>query len=270
MTDLVSVIMPVYNTEKFVSEAICSVVDQTYPHWELLVINDGSRDRSEEIIRKFGDKRIRYFYQSNQGVSAARNLGLEKMSGSFFCFLDADDVLPLDSLEARLEVFRVNRNIDFVDGTVNIFDASLRTLLKTWKPSVKGNPLRSLVRLDGKSFFGPTWMVRITPGTTYQMDKELSHGEDLLFYISIAQQGKYAYTDSVILNYRKNSGSAMSNLEGLARGYSLLTEKVKVMPAVAAQDKLVLQFKTRKIMFLSFLSRRKVLRALHYLVTGTL
>lgn len=270
MTDLVSVIMPVYNAERFISEAICSVVNQTYPHWELLIINDGSKDRSEEIIRSFDDQRIRYFYQANQGVSAARNLGLEKMSGSFFCFLDADDVFPVDSLEARLEVFRTHGDVDFVDGTVHIFDASLRTLLNTWKPSADGNPLRSLVRLDGRCFFGATWMIRIRPGTLYQMDRALSHGEDLLFYISIAQRGKYSYTSSVILNNRRNPGSAMSNLEGLARGYSLLTEKVKVMPAVAARDKLVLRFKTRKIMFLSFLSRRKVLRALHYLVTGTL
>jgi teichuronic acid biosynthesis glycosyltransferase TuaG len=270
MTDLISVIMPVYNAEKFVSEAINSVVNQRYPHWELLIINDGSQDRSSDIIAAYTDKRIRYFRQANKGVSAARNLGLAEMSGSFFCFLDADDVFPSDSLEARLAIFRADKNVHFVDGTVRVFDARLQTLLRVWQPSFQGNPLKTLVRLEGKCFFGPTWMVRVKPGTLYRMDEGLSHGEDLLFYSSIAQQGQYSYTAACILHYRKNSGSAMSNLEGLARGYSLLRKKLSVIPGynISLQDKLLLQYKTRRIMFLSFLRTGKLLRALQYLVTG--
>jgi teichuronic acid biosynthesis glycosyltransferase TuaG len=270
MTDLISVIMPVYNAEKFVSEAINSVVSQRYQHWELLIINDGSHDCSADIIGTFTDKRIRYFYQANKGVSAARNRGLTEMSGSFFCFLDADDVFPSDSLEARLAIFRGNKNVHFVDGMVRVFDAGLKTLLRVWEPSFQGNPLKTLVRLEGKCFFGPTWMVRVKPGTIYRMDEGLSHGEDLLFYSAIAQQGQYSYTSSCILNYRKNSGSAMSNLEGLARGYSLLRKKLSVIPGydISIRDKLLLQYKTRKIMFLSFLREGKLARALQYLITG--
>jgi glycosyltransferase involved in cell wall biosynthesis len=110
--------MPAYNAEKYIAEAINSVLNQSYPEFELLVINDGSSDQTAKIIRSFFDSRIKYFKQNNQGVSSARNTGLENMKGVYFCFLDADDVMPQDSLKSRLEIFNSNNKIDFVDGKV--------------------------------------------------------------------------------------------------------------------------------------------------------
>ena len=87
MTDaLVSILMPVYNAEAFISEAITSVIRQSHKNWELLIVNDGSTDRSKNIIHSFPDKRIQYFEQQNRGVSVARNVGLKNMKGDYFCF----------------------------------------------------------------------------------------------------------------------------------------------------------------------------------------
>src|SRR5262245_43093607 len=96
--NLVSIITPVYNTEKFLAGCITSVLQQTHTNWELLIIDDGSVDGSANVVKQFNDPRIHYFHQENQGVSAARNAALRRMKGDFFCFLDGDDVMPPHSI----------------------------------------------------------------------------------------------------------------------------------------------------------------------------
>ncbi|TBX68738.1 glycosyltransferase family 2 protein [Flavobacterium silvisoli] len=86
-----SVIIPLYNKEKFVAKTINSVLDQTFTDYEIIVINDGSTDNSERVILSFTDSRIHYFATHNHGASAARNTGIEKAGGDYICFLDADD-----------------------------------------------------------------------------------------------------------------------------------------------------------------------------------
>lgn len=96
-----SVITPVFNREKCLGRAIQSVVSQSFENWELILVNDGSTDRSESICAAFArtDSRIHYISQSNAGVSAARNSGLRAASGQYVLFLDADDFLQKDALE---------------------------------------------------------------------------------------------------------------------------------------------------------------------------
>ena len=88
--DLVSVIIPNYNYAHYLREAIDSALGQTYPHIEIIVVDDGSKDGSDEVIRSYGD-RIRSVFQQNKGVSAARNAGVISGSGEYVAFLDADD-----------------------------------------------------------------------------------------------------------------------------------------------------------------------------------
>ncbi len=126
MNNLVSIIMPAYNAEEYIEEAIRSVLSQTYQNWELFIINDGSTDTTEDKIASFTDERIKYYKKKNGGVSSARNLGLENMKGDFFCFLDADDYFTSNSLESRIAVFKSDKLISFVDGSVDVFDDEKR------------------------------------------------------------------------------------------------------------------------------------------------
>ena len=89
---LVSIIIPTYNTEMYISSCINSVLNQSYPNIEIIIINDGSTDNTEKEILKFKDSRIHYIKQKNQGVSVARNTALKIINGDYFCFLDADDL----------------------------------------------------------------------------------------------------------------------------------------------------------------------------------
>ena len=105
---LVSVIMPVYNGEKFVGEAIESVVNQTYKNWEIIIVDDGSTDNSKKIIDQYlTDSRIHYIKHSkNQGIPSARNTGIKASQGDFIAFLDQDDIWFPKKLEKQIAIFK--------------------------------------------------------------------------------------------------------------------------------------------------------------------
>lgn len=91
MTPFFSIIIPVYNKEKFVKNTLDTVLNQTFQNYEIIVVNDGSTDNSLEILRTINDPRLKIFSQENQGAAASRNKGMEKAIAPYVCFLDADD-----------------------------------------------------------------------------------------------------------------------------------------------------------------------------------
>jgi glycosyltransferase involved in cell wall biosynthesis len=111
---LVSIIMPVYNAERFLHQAIQSILDQTYKNFELIIIDDGSTDSSSIIIKSFSDERIRSFFFENQGVSKTRNIGISVSRGEFIALMDADDISEQTRIEKQLEYLFTNKEIDVV------------------------------------------------------------------------------------------------------------------------------------------------------------
>jgi glycosyltransferase involved in cell wall biosynthesis len=101
---LVSIVLPTFNRRPFLGQAVESVVNQTFKEWELLVVDDGSDDDSWKTIQKFNDPRIYYLYQRNQGVSCARNTGIQFSHFPWICFLDSDDQWETNKLQRQLEV----------------------------------------------------------------------------------------------------------------------------------------------------------------------
>lgn len=112
---LISVVIPIYNQELFIEESIQSVLKQSYPFIELILVNDGSTDRSLDICRKYTGQyaNIRYFEQVNSGVSVARNRGLQEATGAYVFFLDGDDTIAAEFLEDALAI-ALNNESDFV------------------------------------------------------------------------------------------------------------------------------------------------------------
>jgi glycosyltransferase involved in cell wall biosynthesis len=100
---LVSVIIPTFNRSEFLPRAIRSVLQQTFQDFELVIVDDGSTDKTFSQIKAFNDKRIRYIFQTNHGVSSARNLGIRNSTGTFLAFLDSDDEWMPVKLEKQLE-----------------------------------------------------------------------------------------------------------------------------------------------------------------------
>lgn len=101
---MVSIILPTFNRSQFLEQAVKSVVHQTFTEWELLVVDDGSDDESWRTIKKFHDSRIFYLYQRNQGVSRARNTGIQFSRFPWVCFLDSDDYWEPTKLQRQLEI----------------------------------------------------------------------------------------------------------------------------------------------------------------------
>lgn len=105
MQDIISIIIPVYNSEKYIEKTVQSVLDQSYKEFELLIVDDGSYDNSYQILKLLSkqDSRIHLFHQKNKGVSTARNIALDHATGKYIVFIDSDDYLPKDALKIRIE-----------------------------------------------------------------------------------------------------------------------------------------------------------------------
>lgn len=121
---LVSVIMPCYNMASYVSDSIKSVIAQTYPHWELLIVDDASSDETVNIIKSYAqaDSRIKFaIKKQNSGISDTRNQCIQMAQGQFLAFLDADDIWHPEKLEKQLS-FMLAKNIGFTYSTYDWID----------------------------------------------------------------------------------------------------------------------------------------------------
>ncbi|MBI3796936.1 MAG: glycosyltransferase [Deltaproteobacteria bacterium] len=120
---LVSIVIPAYNHAAYLAETIASVLRQSYPHWELIIIDDGSTDATPEIIRRYRDPRIRAYRQENQGLSATLNRGIALACGKYFAFLPSDDVYEPDKLAVQVPVLEDNPAVGVVFSWQTVVDA---------------------------------------------------------------------------------------------------------------------------------------------------
>ena len=136
----VSIIMPSFNKAKYISEAINSVISQTYTNWELIIVDDYSNDDSQEIISSFASKfdNIKtHFNPENKGANYCRNFGIENAKGSYIVFLDADDLLAIHCIEDRMNVMNKNNTLDFCVFTMGVFNKKIGDSDLEWKPTSK-------------------------------------------------------------------------------------------------------------------------------------
>jgi len=121
-TPLISVIIPVYNGEKTIRKTINSVLNQTYQNLEIIVINDGSLDLTLNVVYSIKDSRLKVFSYENSGVSTSRNRGIERASGQFISFLDADDIWTPEKLEQQLKALQANPQVSVACSWVDYID----------------------------------------------------------------------------------------------------------------------------------------------------
>ena len=141
---LVSVIIPVYNYDRYLGEAIESVLGQTYQHLEVIVVDDGSTDRSSEVAKSFASRGVKYCHQVNAGIGPARNKGVELAQGEFIAFLDADDRWPLEKIERQLHAFESDPALEMVFGqAVQLHNGP------EWEAGVKDKKLDAAAMVPG-------------------------------------------------------------------------------------------------------------------------
>lgn len=118
---LISVILPVYNGEKYLLEAVQSILNQTYANFELIVVNDGSKDKSEEIIKNIKDPRIVYHYKSNSGLADSLNYGISLSKGYYIARQDQDDISYPTRFEKQVDFLEKNRNVGLLGTRARVF-----------------------------------------------------------------------------------------------------------------------------------------------------
>ena len=260
----VSIVMPAYNAGAYLPASIQTVMDQTLEDWELIVVNDGSRDGTRTYLDALANPRIRVIHQQNTGASAARNAALDVARGEFITFLDADDLLPPDSLDTRVSYLDRHADVDIVDGPIEVRDSALAQVLRVREPGVAGPFFPRLIRLDASVFFGIVVMVRRAAIAGYRFKAGLTHCEDLLFLLQ-ASDGKawrYGSVSRPVYVYRSGGASAMANMDGLERGYLALYAACQQLREPGPDDLDYLYRRIRRILVRSWLRRGRPDRAL--------
>ncbi len=159
---LVSVIMPVYNGEKYLAEAIDSILVQTFTDFELLIVDDGSQDGSAEIIRSYEkrDRRIRFFQlEENMGAATARNRGISAAGGEYVTSMDCDDVSLPERLQKQVDFLQSNPNIGGLGTCARMVHEDLKTTIGNFNVPQQHAHI-ALNMFVGASFVGATVMLR--------------------------------------------------------------------------------------------------------------
>lgn len=161
---LVSIIIPLYNAEDHLNEAIASAINQTWPHKEIIIIDDGSTDNSYQLAKKYDSESIIILKQENKGASAARNAGLAIAKGDYIQFLDADDLISLEKIELQVKQLEQNEGYLSICSTIYFNDGENFLLKKPIHSWFEGhfNNLDFIYKLFGGEFAGPEYGGMIT------------------------------------------------------------------------------------------------------------
>jgi glycosyltransferase involved in cell wall biosynthesis len=202
---LVSVVIPCFNQGGFLDEAIESALAQTYPHFELIVVDDGSTDNTAEVASRHPG--VRLVGQGNQGLSAARNAGLRASSGDFVVFLDADDRLKPEALEIGLATIRAHPQCSFVSGQVELTNHD-GSMMRAGQHRVIDRAHYRMLLQGNDILSGATVMYRRQVFDVVEgFDPDLPACEDYDLALRIARQFP-AYThDHVVAEYRRHGGN---------------------------------------------------------------
>jgi len=244
---IVSIVTPTYNRAGFIGDAVRSVLCQSMPDWELLIVDDGSEDNTREVLAEYEtDPRIHYFYQPNQGQSIARNNALEKVRGDFVGFLDSDDLWCADKLERQLALFESHPEVHIVHGDESIINEEGRETSRENMRRYSGritpqlladNSVSITTALVRRQCFDEMGGFKASNGVADDYDLWLRFSARYLFHyepgivasyrvmddqISSDKRRRLAANEMIIMNFLKQYGDTITLQErcrGLARFY---------------------------------------------------
>lgn len=211
---LVSVVIPCYNSEKWIIEALNSVSSQSYKNTEIIIVDDGSTDGTKDIVLSY-DKKIRYYYQINKGPAAARNVGIEKSKGKYVAFLDSDDLWIEHKLEKQIQFLEENDEYKLVFSNVNVVDEKGEYLYTQYNkvPNQKSKLIKSFF-LGKISMNTPTIVVYKSIADEIQgFNEKLPSREDHFFLMSVANDHKMFHFKEPLVKRRINQSSLSQSVK---------------------------------------------------------
>jgi len=227
---LVSVIIPAYNAEAFISETLNSVLSQTYKNIEVLVVDDGSQDRTSEIVESFAakDSRVVLLNQFNQGATAARNLAIEKSRGEFIAPIDADDIWYPKKLEKQVQrMVQADLSVGLVYAWSTHIDEKGLLIGSGRTSRLEGDIYIALVQ-DNFVGSGSAPLIRRecfekVGGYNYKLKEQNAEGcADWDLYLRIAEYYEFRVVPEFLIGYRQLVSSMSSNHQKMAKSYSII------------------------------------------------
>jgi glycosyltransferase involved in cell wall biosynthesis len=210
----VSVIIPSYNSMAFLPEVVESVLAQTFTNFELIIIDDGSSDRTSEWAGKIPDPRVKLICQANQGVSVARNTGIAYSQGDYIAFLDADDVWKPTKLEQQAKVLDTNPEIGLVHTFVTYINEQGKPLFDAGRYHKPENVWKEMLAREDLIFCGSTPMVRRQCFETCGVFNSALKGcEDWECWTRIAARYPFQVLEEPLVFYRQHPNNATKNID---------------------------------------------------------
>lgn len=217
---LISIIIPAYNADRYIRNCLNSIVRQSYTNFEVIIVNDGSKDNTLKICRTFAENDNRFLItnKKNEGVSEARNIGIVKAKGDWITFIDSDDSLEVDYLKELIN--RIDDTVDFVfQGVKRLTDEniiisqtdiinetvnsnSFNKLFNTHQLSLRGNPVSKLFKS------------KIIKDNNLKFNSNITYNEDMIFILEYVLfcEGYIVFSDTINYNYYIHSGSITNTL----------------------------------------------------------
>jgi glycosyltransferase involved in cell wall biosynthesis len=244
---VVSIITPTFNHGKFIFQCIESVLNQTFQSWEMIIVNDGSSDETEEVVLKFAekDKRIKYHYQSNKGIQRLNetyNFALEKSQGELVCILEGDDYWEHDKLEFQVNILQNNPKLVLTYGKAHgIIDGTNR-IMRTYPQNVIGKESHYNNRPLG-SFFNIIYDDFTVP-VTYMIRKRYLHkiggfiqvlpfpAVDLSTFLALSEEGDFSFQDRILGYWRisPNQTTKTFPMEILEGSQKIISDHLHSLP----------------------------------------
>jgi len=226
---LISVLIPCYNAEQTLLETVQSVQSQSYSHWEIIIVDDGSTDRSVHLTDKLARQpNIQVIHTQNQGVSAARNLAACFAKGEYLAFLDADDIWYRDKLKRQLEFFKQNKKLGVCYSRVRFTSPSGKPLKQY--SAVPKKPLSAIDLLVENHLCTSSNIMCLkqvfTENNGFDTSMRYAEDQEWLIRIALNNQWNIAGIPHVLMDYRTQTNSLSSSLEKMEDGWKTLINKV--------------------------------------------
>jgi glycosyltransferase involved in cell wall biosynthesis len=218
---LVTVLMPVYNGERYLREAVDSILAQTFADFELLIINDGSTDRSAAVIESYGDPRIRLLHnRGNTGLIATLNRGLREAAGAYIARMDSDDIAEPRRLETQVRFMNAHPDV----GLCGTWFRFMGTDDIVGHPA--GHDAIRIKLLSDTAFAHPTVMLRRSALQGMGYDPQYAHAEDYELWTRLAAVTATANIPEVLLQYRMHAAQVSSDRAG---EQAAMTDRIRLL-----------------------------------------
>jgi hypothetical protein len=220
----VSVIIPTYNRTRYLSKAIDSVLSQTYKDYEIIVVDDGSTDNTKEVLQKYMGK-IKYLYQENKGIAAARNFGIRNSTGDFIGFLDNDDQWLPNKLEIQIKTLEKNSKLAFVCSASHVIDEQ-GSIIDFWRVKSKES---------FENLFEGNFILCLTVLMRRQcldkiggFDIAVSGSDDWDMWLRLSKSYQFCHIDIPLTKYRIHNSNVSKDIEGRIKRDVIIINKREI------------------------------------------